>query len=63
MTTLLRIYLMDEDENVADAERDRELFDAGFLSECEFFSCCATRNFARRLRRDDDRTARECTTS
>jgi hypothetical protein len=54
MKTLLRIYSMSEAENAADAARDRELLDAGQMTEREFFACCATRNFARRLRRDDD---------
>jgi hypothetical protein len=56
MSFLLDVYYASDAENEAGLQRDRDLYAAGMVTEREFFRRCATRNFARRLRRGDGAT-------
>ena len=54
MSFILRVYHMSEAENAQDIEHDRQMVQAGVMSEREFWKRSSTRDVARNIRRRDD---------
>ena len=51
---ILRVYRMSEAENAEDIEHDRQMVNAGVMSEREFWKRSSTREVARNIRRRDN---------
>ena len=54
MAFILRVYRMSEAENAEDIEHDRQMVNAGVMSEREFWKRSSTREVARNIRRRDN---------
>jgi hypothetical protein len=54
MAFILRVYHMTDAESAEDDERDREMVDAGLMSERERWKRIYTRALARKIRQRDD---------
>jgi hypothetical protein len=54
MSFILRVYYMSEAENAEDIEHDRQMVQAGVMSEREFWKRSSTRDVARNIRKRDD---------
>jgi hypothetical protein len=54
MAFILRVYHMTDAESAQDKERDREMVDAGLMSERERWKRMHTRALARKIRQRDD---------